>query len=84
MVLYSSFISSYKVVQVKNMSIKERLHHAQNLDVEASNQIDGSGRIANQIDVHQVTSSRSGLADMARHISRSDGNIGEEHLHTVL
>ena len=84
MVLYSSFISSYKVVQVKNMSIKERLHHAQNLDVEASNQIDGSGRIANQIDVHQVTSSRSGLADMARHISRSDGNIAEEHLHTVL
>ena len=32
------------------------------------NQIDGSGRIANQIDVHQVTSSRSGLADMATHI----------------
>ena len=84
MVLYSSFISSYKVVQVKNMSIKEGLDHAQNLDVEASNQIDGSGRIANQIDVHQVTSGRSGLADRARHISRSDGNIGEEHLHTVL
>ena len=50
---------------VKNMSIKEGLDDAQNLDVEASNQIDGSGRIANQIDVHQVTSSRSGLADMA-------------------
>ena len=47
------------------MSIKEGLDDAQNLDVEASNQIDGSGRIANQIDVHQVTSSRSGLADMA-------------------
>ena len=49
---------------VKNMPIKKRLD-AQNLDVEASNQIDGSGRIANQIDVHQVTSSRSGLADVA-------------------
>ena len=84
MVLHSSFISSYKVVQVKNMSIKEGLDHAQNLDVETSNQIDDSGRIANQIDIHQVTSSRSGLADMARHISRSDGNIGQEHLHTVL
>ena len=69
---------------VKNMSIKEGLDDAQNLDVEASNQIDGSRRIANQIDVHQVTSSRSGLADMARHISRSDGNFGEEHLHNVL
>ena len=68
---------------VKNMSIKEGLDDAQNLDVEASNQIDGSRRIANQIDVHQVTSSRSGLADMARHISRSDGNFGEEHLHKV-
>ena len=66
------------------MSIKEGLDHAQNLDVETSNQIDDSGRIANQIDIHQVTSSRSGLADMARHISRSNGNIGEEHLHTVL
>ena len=48
----------------KNMSIKEGLDDAWNLDVEASNQIDGSGRIANQMDVHQVTSSRSGLADM--------------------
>ena len=37
---------------VKNMSIKEGLDDAQNLDAEASNQIDGSGRIANQIDVH--------------------------------
>ena len=36
----------------KNMSIKERLDDAQNLDVEASNQINGSGRIANQINVH--------------------------------
>ena len=50
---------------VKNMSIKEGLDDAQNLDAEASNQIDGSGRIANQIDVRQVTSSRSRLADMA-------------------
>ena len=31
-----------------------------------------------------MTSSRSGLADTARHISISDGNIGEEHLHNVL
>ena len=31
---------------------------------------------ANQIDVNQETSSRSGLADMVRHISGSDGNIG--------
>ena len=69
---------------VKNMSIKEGLDDSQNLVVEASDQIDGSGRIANQIDVHQVTSSRSGLVDMARHISRSDGNFGEEHLHNVL
>ena len=38
----------------KNMSIKEGLDDAWNLDVEASNQIDGSGRIANQMDVHQV------------------------------
>ena len=53
---------------VKNMSIKKGFDDAQNLDVEASNQIDGSGRIANQIDVHQVTLSRNGLADMARHI----------------
>ena len=65
----------------KNMFIKERLDDAQNLDVEASNQINGSGRIANQIDVHQVTSSRSGLADTTRHISRSDG---EENLRNVL
>ena len=36
----------------KNMFIKERLDDAQNLDVEASNQINGSGRIANQINVH--------------------------------
>ena len=36
----------------KNMSIKGRLDDAQNLDVEASNQINGSGRIANQINVH--------------------------------
>ena len=49
----------------KNMSIKEGLDDAWNLDVEASNQIDGSGRIANQMDVHQVISSRSGLADMS-------------------
>ena len=62
------------------MSIKEGLDDAQNLDVEASNQIDGSRRIANQIDVHH----RSGLADVARHISRSDGNFGEEHLHNIL
>ena len=34
--------------------------------------------------VHQMTSSRSGLADMGRHISRSDGNIGEEILHNKL
>ena len=47
------------------MSIKEGLDDAQNLDVEASNQIDGSRRIANQINVHQLTSSRSGLADIA-------------------
>ena len=53
---------------VKNMSIKKRLDDAHNLDVEASNQIDGSGRTANQIDVHQVNSSRSELADMVRHI----------------
>ena len=50
------------------MSIKKRLDDAHNLDVEASNQIDGSGRTANQIDVHQVNSSRSELADMVRHI----------------
>ena len=31
---------------------------------------------ANQIDVNQETSSRKGLADMVRHISGSDGNIG--------
>ena len=68
---------------VKNMSIKEGLD-AQNLDVEASNQIDGSGKIANQINFHQVISSKSGLADMTRHISRSDGKIGEEHLHKVV
>ena len=65
------------------MPIKEGLD-AQNLDVEASNQIDGSGKIANQIDVHQVILSRSGVANMARHISRSDGNIGEEYLHNVV
>ena len=69
---------------VKNMSIKEELDDAQNLDVEPSNQIDGSRRTANQIDNAQVTSSRSGLADMVRDISRSDGNFGEEHLHNVL
>ena len=68
---------------VRNIPIKKGLD-AQTLDVEASNQIDGSGRIANQIDVRQVTSSRSGLADMARHISRSDGNLGDENLHNVL
>ena len=50
------------------MSIKEGLDDSQNLIVEASDQINGSGRIANQIDVHQVTLSRNGLADMARHI----------------
>ena len=50
------------------MSIKKRLDDAHNLDVEASNQIDGSGRTANQIDVDQVNSSRSELADMVRHI----------------
>ena len=32
----------------------------------------------------QVKSSRSGLANMARHISRSDGNIGEENMHNIL
>ena len=69
---------------VKNISIKEGLDDAQNLDIEASNQIDDSGRIANQIDVHQVNSIRSGLADMARHISKSDGNFGEEHLQNFL
>ena len=69
---------------LKNMSIKEGLDDVQNLDVEAWNQIVGSGKIENQIDVHQVTSSRSGLVDMARHISRSDGNFDEEHLHNVL
>ena len=53
---------------VKNMSIKEGLDDSQNLVVEASDQTDGSGRIANQIDVHQVTLSRNGLADMAGHI----------------
>ena len=31
-----------------------------------------------------MTSSRSGLADTARHILISDGNTGEEHLHDVL
>ena len=44
---------------VKNMSIKEGLDDAQNLVVEASNQSDGSGRIVNQMDVHQLKSSRS-------------------------
>ena len=68
---------------VRNIPIKEGLD-AQNLDVGAWNQIDGSGRIANQIDVRQVTSSRSRLADMAWHISRSDGNLGDENLHNVL
>ena len=65
------------------MSIKKGLD-AQDLDVEASNQIDGSGKISNQIDVHQLTSSRCRLTDMARYISRSDGNIGKQHLHSVL
>ena len=65
------------------MSIKKKLD-TQNLDVEPLNPIDGSEKIANQIDVHQVTSSRSRLADMARHISRSNGNTGEEHLHSVM
>ena len=39
--------------------------------------VDGSEKIANQTDVHQVTSSRSKSADMARYTSRSDVNIGE-------
>ena len=43
---------------VKNTSIKEGLDDVQNLDVKASNQIDGSERIVNQLDVHLVTSSR--------------------------
>ena len=68
---------------VENMSIKEMLG-AQNLGVEASNQIDGSEKTANQVDVHQVTSSRSGLADMSRNISRLDGNIGGVHFHNVM
>ena len=59
---------------VKNMSIKEGLF-AQNVDVEASNQIDGSGNIANQIGAHQVISIRSGIAYMVSCISGSDANI---------
>ena len=31
-----------------------------------------------------MKSSRSWLANMARHISRSDGNIGEENMHNIL
>ena len=42
---------------------------------------DGSG---NQIDVHQVTESRSRLPSMVRHISGVDGHIDEEHLQDVL
>ena len=65
------------------MSIKEALD-AQNVDCEAPNEVDASGKIANQIDLHQLKSSRSELADVSRHISRSDGRIGEENLPNVL
>lgn len=51
---------------IKNTSIKEGLD-AQNLDIEVSNQVDSSVKVANQIDVHQVAS-RSELAEMERHI----------------
>ena len=61
------------------MSIKEGLD-AQNLGYEAPNQVDGSGKITNQIDLHQVKSRRNGLANLSRHISRSDSNTGKENL----
>ena len=89
-VLQSSFIRSYKVVQGEKFSrfgqgyVHQRRVGCTELDVDASDQIDGSRKIANEIDVHQVTSSRSGLANMARYISRSDGNISEEHQYNVL
>ena len=39
---------------VKNMSVKEGFD-GYNLDLESSNQVDGSRKRANPIDVHQVT-----------------------------
>ena len=67
---------------IKNTSIKQGLD-AQNLDIEVSNQVDSSVKVANQIDVHQVAS-RSELAEMERNVSRSDGHIGEENHYSIL
>ena len=47
---------------VKNMSVKEGFD-GYNLDLESSNQVDGSRKRANPIDIHQVTWIRSELTE---------------------
>lgn len=83
LVLQPNFVSSYTEVQGGQSGSFGQVYAHQGrfgwteLRCWSIKLVDGSEKIANQTDVHQVTSSRSKSADMARYTSRSDVSIGE-------